>query len=220
MRRSYQDRNAEYAKRLRLITPLAGLLLLALLFTTREVSYQNVQKHLGWEGAPRLLPEITIMPDKDPFEDMAQEPRTRASTALNVEKLEEPGPGDIPAPQPEPVETPEETSAPEIEGADERRYPAHTEVPYSEDYVILHMVRPEYPSYELDNGIEGEVTLEVLVSVAGEVEGAWVLEARGPRSFEAASLEAIQQFRFKPPIVDGQATQMWIRFLVRFRIMG
>jgi TonB family protein len=82
------------------------------------------------------------------------------------------------------------------------------------------MVKPEYPPEELDQGVEADVTLEILVDVVGMVEGAWVLVANGPRSFEIASLDAIRQFRFKPPIVEGRPSEMWIRFQIRFRIMS
>jgi len=44
--------------------------------------------------------------------------------------------------------------------------------------------------------------------------------ATGSSSFEAVSLEAVRQFRFKPPIVDGKPSSMWIRFQIRFRIMN
>ena len=52
------------------------------------------------------------------------------------------------------------------------------------------------------------------------MENAWVLAAMGPKSFEAASLEAVKQFRFKPPVQDGKPVSMWIRFQIRFRLLG
>jgi protein TonB len=82
------------------------------------------------------------------------------------------------------------------------------------------MVKPMYPPYELDNGIEGDVTVEILVNEGGRVEEVFVLVATGPKSFEYATIRAVRAFRFKPPVENGQPMPMWIRFQVRFRIMS
>jgi TonB family protein len=220
MRRSYHDREADYRRRLRVIAPIVVVVMLALLYSTKDIPYEVLEQRLGWEGATRLLPEITIIPDTDPFEDIREESRRRATAAIEIEEWSETGPAEGARQQETPIEKPEEKITPQLDEEFVRHYPAHTEIPYSEDYVILYMVKPEYPRDELDHGIEGEVTLEILVSVVGSVESAWVLSANGPRSFEHASLDAIRQFRFKPPIVDGKPTEMWIRFQIRFRIVS
>lgn len=220
MRRSYHDREDDYRRRLRVITPIAVALLGALLFTAKDVSYQTIERSFGWEGPTRILPEITIIPDTDPFEDLSEASRHRAVAALDIEEWEETGPAEGAKKQQVPAEKPEEKTTPELGKDLVRHFPARTEVPYSEDYVILHAVKPDYPEQELNDGVEGEVTLEILVGIAGAVDGAWVLAATGPRSFERASLDAVRKFRFKPPLVDGKPAEMWIRFQIRFRIIG
>lgn len=220
MRRSYHDREDDYRRRLRIITPIAAALLFGLFFSTKNVSYETLERHFGWEGAMRILPEITIIPDTDPFEDLRKESRHRAMAAFDIEEWEETGPAEGAKKQQTPTDEPEEEITPELDEELARHYPAHTEVPYSEDYVILHIVKPDYPPDELNRGVEADVTLEILVDISGTVDGAWVLAATGPRSFEHASLEAVRQFRFKPPVVDGKPTEMWIRFQIRFRIMS
>jgi TonB family protein len=221
MGRSYHDKDAEYRRRLRIIAPLAAVMHVALFFSTANVPYTELQHHLGWKGPPHDLSEITLIPDNDPFEDTREESRTRAMRVLEVEELVETGPAEGPAqPIVKEEEEPEQEVGPALDELTVRHYPAHTEIPYSEDYIILHMIKPEYPRNELKNGIEGDVTLELLIDDAGFVENVWVLLASGPRSFEQASLDAARQFRFKPPIVDGKPTQMWIRFQIRFRIAG
>jgi TonB family protein len=221
MRRSYHDREDDYRRRLRVITPIAAALIFSLFFFTRDVPYRVLEQRFGWEGPTRLLPEITIIPDTDPFEDTMEESRRRATAAIDIEEWEETGPAEGAKKQQIPEDSkPENEITPELEEELVRHYPAHTEVPYSEDYVILHMVRPEYPPEELDQGVEADVTLEILVDNNGVVEGAWVLTATGPQSFEAASLDAVRRFRFKPPVVNGRPSEMWIRFQFRFRILG
>jgi TonB family protein len=220
MRRSYHDREADYRRRVRIITPIAATLILVLFFSSRDVPYETLERHFGWEGPTRILPDITIIPDTDPFEDTRQESRRRAMAAIDVEEWDETGPAEG-AKKRAPAEAePEEKVSPELDKEMVRHYPAHTAVPYSEDYVIIHMVKPEYPPDELDQGVEGDVTLEILVDVVGVVEAAWVLTANGPQSFESVSLDAIRQFRFKPPIVEGRPSEMWIRFQFRFRIIS
>jgi TonB family protein len=117
-------------------------------------------------------------------------------------------------------ESPEETDHPEIAVDDFEviTRPRHRDVPYSQTYVILKMVEPEYPLYELENGIEGSVTVEILVNEDGYVETASVLSSIGPKSFEDSSLKAIKQFVFQPPIIGDKPTSMWIKFLIKFRI--
>jgi len=222
MRRSYYDKEVEYRRRLWIVTPIVAVLHLAVFFSTTTVSYRELQHRLGWEGPTRERQEITLIPDNDPFETTSEETRSRAMAVLDVEEFQETGPAEGPTMKRVELEKPEpeEVSTPGLVMDAVRHYPAHTDVPYSEDYVILQMTKPEYPPDELRSGVEADVTLEVLVDDAGFVENVWVLLASGPRSFETASLDAAREFRFKPPIVDGKPTQMWIRFQIRFRISG
>jgi TonB family protein len=220
MRRSYHDRESDYRKRLLYVLPISVFFVSLFFVFSDVVPYREIERRFGWEGATQLLPEITIIPDNDPYEDIREQSRPRALAALEIEVLDEIGPAEGSKREEVPREEPEEIITPELDEEVVRRYPAHTDVPYSEDYVILDMERPEYPEYELAAGIEGDVTLEILVNDGGRVEKVWVLVARGPKSFEKASIQAAEQFRFKPPIVDGRPTAMWIRFQIRFRIMS
>lgn len=220
MPRSYHDRESDYRRRLLLILPISVFLVSLLFIFSDIVPYRQIERRFGWEGPMQLLPEITIIPDTDPYEDIREESRPRALAALEIEEFEEKGPAEGAKREQIPEDKPDEIVTPELDDEVVRRYPAHTDVPYSEDYVILYVEKPEYPPYELEAGIEADVTLEILVNEGGRVERVYVLAARGPKSFERASLDAAQRFRFKPPIVEGRPTAMWIRFQIRFRIMS
>jgi len=184
------------------------------------VPYQEIERQFGWEGATHLLPEVTIVPDSDPFEETREHSRRRALRALEIEELDEKGEAEGAKKEQVPEDKPEEIITPELDEEVVRVYPAHTDVPYSEDFVILEMTKPEYPVYELAQGIEGDVTVEMFIDDEGRVEHAWVLIATGPESFEKASLQAVRRFRFKPPVVNGNNSPMWIRFKIRFRVMS
>jgi TonB family protein len=220
MPRSYHDRESDYRKRLTLILPVSVLLVSFLFIFSDVVPYHEIERRFGWEGAMQILPEITIVQDNDPYEEIREQSRPRALTALEIEELDETGPTEGAKREEVRREEPEEIITPELDEEIVRRYPAHTDVPYSEEYIILAMEKPEYPPRELEEGIEADVTLEILVNEGGRVERVWVLAARGPKSFEKASLTAAHKFRFKPPIVEGRPTAMWIRFQIRFRIMS
>jgi TonB family protein len=195
--------------------------LVGLLFVTSDVvPYSELEKRVGWEGEMRILPHVTIVPENDPYEDMRMDSALRTMASMDFSLLEETGPEAGPKRADIPVRKPDIETTPELDPSNVRHYPAHTDVPYSEDFVILHMVQPEYPPAELLDGIEGDVWLEILVNEDGRVEDAWVLTALGPKNFEYSSLSAVRQFRFKPPIVNGKPVQMWIRFHVFFRLVS
>ncbi len=220
MFRSYADREDAYRKRLLIILPIS-LALVGLLFVTSDVvPYSELEKRVGWEGEMRILPHVTIIPESDPYEDMRMDSALRNMASMDFSLLEETGPEDGSKKVDIPVRKPDIETTPELDLSNVRHYPAHTDVPYSEDFVILHMVQPEYPPAELLDGIEGDVWLEILVNEDGRVEDAWVLTALGPKNFEHSSLSAVRQFRFKPPIANGKPVQMWIRFHVFFRLVS
>lgn len=89
---------------------------------------------------------------------------------------------------------------------------------YSETYIILRAIQPRYPDHERERGVEGSVTVELLVNELGTVADANVIELVGPMSFQNSALDAVRQFEFQPPIENGVPTPMWIKFLIKFRI--
>jgi protein TonB len=215
---SFAEKQRAYNKRLLIILPIATALIAMLFMTSDLVPLDNLRKNFGWEGQVRLLPEITIIPDRDPYEDPREASRLRVMTSVDLDIVDEgPEEGGNVTKKPK---RPDTETTPQLDEKEIRHYPAHTDVPYSEDYVILHMVQPDYPPAELIAGVEADVTVEILVNEGGSVEDAWVLVADGPRSFEEASLEAVRQFIFKPPTQQGKPVPMWIRFQIRFRLIG
>jgi len=226
MRRDFSQKDTDYRRRMRVIVPVSVVLVVSLLWITEDVPTSVLELQFGVEGPTRIVPEITLIPGVDTFEDNREESRFRTTAAVDVEEeeieieIETEDPVAAPKVESIPVEKPEEIVSPDLDTETVRTYVAHTTVPYSEDYVILDMTRPVYPALELKEGIEGDVTVELFVNEGGAVENAWVMTASGSRNFETASLDAVRQFRFKPPIVDGKPSSMWISFQIRFRIMN
>lgn len=210
------EREQAYHKRLLRIIPVAFMIVLLLFVTSDQVSMTQLETYVGFKGEMQLLPEISIIPDEDPFTSLDKHSKTRLMTSMDLDIVEGPDFG-----QPDLVneEIPEEPDFPELafDDFEVATRPSHRDVPYSESYIILKMVLPEYPYYELENGIEGSVTVEMFVNEDGLVEMASVLSSIGPKSFEESSLAAMKQFVFQPPMRGNEPTSMWIKFLIKFR---
>lgn len=82
-------------------------------------------------------------------------------------------------------------------------------------------VRPVYPSRAQQQGIEGYVLVEFTIDELGRVVDVHVVEAKPRGSFERAALKAVERFRYKPRVVNGQAMPVsGVRHLVSFELDG
>jgi TonB family protein len=216
---TYRDREVQYRKRLFAVLPFAVIAVICLFISSDIVPDKVIDKTFGWQGAFQVLPDITIIPDNDPFESFPRERQLRVMTSIDLDVVDENAEGEALAKDTNPHEEELEVDIPPEDGlAPVRTFEAHSAVPYSEDYVILEMSKPEYPIRELLAGIEGEVTVELLINEQGHVERAWILSAYGPKSFEGSTLKAVKKYRFKPMMHNGLPITMWIRFRIMFRI--
>jgi TonB family protein len=211
------ERDRAYHKRLIRIVPIALLVVLFLFLTSDQVSMTELEKHVGFKGEMKLLPEISIIPDEDPFTSVDKLSQLKLLKSMDLDVVEGPELDKQDLIEEELTEDEEilEIELDDFEIATRRK---QRDVPYTETYIILKMVQPEYPAYELENGIEGSVTVEMFVNEAGYVEMASVLSSIGPKSFEQSSLDAVRQFVFQPPKKGDVPTSMWIKFLIKFRI--
>lgn len=216
--RRVRERDRAYHKRLLRIVPLAFIVAAFLFVTSDQVSVKDLEKHVGFRGEMQILAEISIMPDDDPFTAVENQHKMKLLTSMDLDIVEGP---EFDKPNLLNDESPDETELPEIsfeDLLDVTTRPSNRDVPYSESYILLKMVQPEYPIYELTNGTEGSVTVEMFVNEDGRVEMASVLSSIGPKSFEKSSVEAVKQFVFQPPRKGDEPTSMWIKFLIKFRI--
>ncbi len=216
----YWARQTEYRRRLYTCIPISFTIVLFLFLTSDRVSLLEMDKRVGWQGEMRVLPEITVVADDDEYNSIERERDLVTMTSVDIDLFDHP---DVNKPRFVNVERPEEVEI--LDFAEHDIYNVRTiaskrQASYSDVYVILKMVEPEYPPRELNEGIEGNVTVELLVNEDGFVEEASVLSVIGPKSFEEASLAALKQFVFKPPVENGKPTAMWIKFLIKFRIFS
>jgi len=216
------ENESSYRRRLLTILPLVLLMLAGRVFVTRHMAPSDVYKYVGWRGELELMPEITVIPDTPAPDATPAERAEKPEMTVALDLADAPGEFESNPPRIE-TETDRKIAPAFDDLADvpsvrsEERRP----VSYSDKYVILRMVKPQYPPRELAEGIEGNVTVELLVDERGHVDQANVLARLGPESFQEEALKAARQFEFQPPTdARGRPTTMWVKFLIKFRVYG
>ncbi|MDQ7050205.1 MAG: energy transducer TonB [Enterobacterales bacterium] len=76
------------------------------------------------------------------------------------------------------------------------------------EYLPIVKVAPVYPRRALSRGIEGYVVVEFVVTSNGSVRAPKVVEAKPEGIFNQAAKNAVLKFKYKPRVVDGQATEV------------
>jgi protein TonB len=212
-----QERDASYHRRLALIgTVVVTTLLVAVVIGHRYI--RNDPAFVGWKGEIEWLPQIIVEPEvaaEAAPEPKPREPRRDAMTNVARESEFETTP---PASATTARETEPDILDLEARGASMSAARPSRASSYSETFIILRQVKPRYPAREREAGIEGNVTVELLVNEQGLVAQANALELVGPMSFQDSALDAVRQFEFMPPTINGEPSSMWIRFVIKFRM--
>jgi TonB family protein len=81
---------------------------------------------------------------------------------------------------------------------------------------LIHRVEPEYPEQALAQHIQGPVLLDVRIGRQGTVEQIKVVSG-DPQLAEAATA-AVQQWKFKPQLVNGHAAEMETQITLKFTL--
>ena len=82
----------------------------------------------------------------------------------------------------------------------------------------LNPKTPDYPEVLEDEGIEGSVTLELLISKEGKVLKAKVIKS-DHELFSESALKAVKKYKFSPgKLADGSSADSLIEFVVKFEI--
>ena len=84
--------------------------------------------------------------------------------------------------------------------------------------VLLDGPRPVYPEWAIEQGIEGTLTVRMLVGRDGRVVRALVLKTSGYRVLDDAALAAVEKYRFRPAARDGEPVERWVEQEFVFRI--
>jgi len=88
----------------------------------------------------------------------------------------------------------------------------------SQDLIIEHLVRPEYPEEARAKEIEGKVAILALVDTLGAIARVQVMGSDPAGLLEQAAVEAVWKGRFKPYREGGEAQSVYAMFRFSFRI--
>ncbi|AXR05426.1 energy transducer TonB [Salinimonas sediminis] len=89
------------------------------------------------------------------------------------------------------------------------------------EYLPIVKVSPVYPRRALQRGIEGFVIVEFTVTKQGTVRDPIVVEANPEGIFEQAAIDAAMKFKYKPRVVNGEATSVsGVQNRISFQIDG
>ncbi len=89
------------------------------------------------------------------------------------------------------------------------------------EYLPIVKVSPVYPRRALQRGIEGFVIVEFTVTKQGAVRDPIVVEANPEGIFEQAAVDAAMKFKYKPRVVNGEATEVsGVQNRITFQIDG
>ena len=83
---------------------------------------------------------------------------------------------------------------------------------------VLNPKTPDYPESLEEEGIEGSVTLELLISKEGKVLKAKVIKS-DHELFSESALKAVKKYKFSPgKLADGSSADSLIEFVVKYEI--
>ncbi len=98
-------------------------------------------------------------------------------------------------------------------------FPDEDASPVQQPVVPVVRVNPDYPPRALARGIEGWAELQFTIDETGAVIDPIVVASSPKKIFDNASLDAVSQWRYTPPIEDGVAVQRTdMRTKVRFML--
>jgi TonB family protein len=69
---------------------------------------------------------------------------------------------------------------------------------------LIESVKPDYPEIARRAGVEGRVTLHIVVGIDGTVEEVTVVRAQPGGIFDESARESVLKWRYKPAILDGR----------------
>ncbi len=84
--------------------------------------------------------------------------------------------------------------------------------------VVVYKGSLEYPPAAAAEGVEGTVRLEVAVTELGTVSDIRVVESSRDRRLDAAAVEFVRGWRYKPAIQDGKPRSVWTHAVVAFEL--
>ena len=84
--------------------------------------------------------------------------------------------------------------------------------------LLVKRVNPEYPKELRKKGIQGPVTLKILISREGDVSQVTLVS--GDPALAPGAIEAVKQWKYKPYLLQGQPVQVETTVQINFTLAG
>jgi len=84
--------------------------------------------------------------------------------------------------------------------------------------VVVHKGSLEYPPAAVADAAEGKVELKVLVSEVGTAAEVTVVRSSHDRRLDAAAVEFVRGWRYKPAVQNGKPRSVYTRAVVTFKL--
>jgi protein TonB len=81
---------------------------------------------------------------------------------------------------------------------------------------LIHKVTPVYPPIPRASGMEGTVVLQATISRSGTIENLRVIS--GPAMFRNAAIDAVQQWQYRPYLLNGEPVEVETTINVIFKL--
>jgi protein TonB len=85
---------------------------------------------------------------------------------------------------------------------------------------LLDHTRPDYPPIARKAGVDGTVTLHVVIGVDGKVEEVKVATSSPKFIFDEAAAAAVRNWRYEPALIDGHPVRAKVSQTVQFTLGG
>ena len=85
-----------------------------------------------------------------------------------------------------------------------------------EEGLLIRDVKPLYPRLAQAAGVQGEVVLQAVIGKDGRIENLHALS--GNPLLVKAALDAVQQWRYRPYLLNGQPVEVETQITVRFTV--
>lgn len=156
--------------------------------------------------------DISIENVEIPQTEQFQRPPPPARPSIPIESEDEDIPDDL---------TIEETEVDFSETLENLPPPEEDEpiVPFfalSEKPEVVRQAKPDYPELARKAGIEGRVTVKVLINTKGDVEKVEVV--KGHPMLDDAAVESAKQWKFKPGKQRDRTVKVWMNIPIDFKL--
>lgn len=205
------------------LSALLHALLLLALPAPREWHEAWEAAHIGFEGPELLIGEVN--PPDRPIDEQEALASARSGSGALVEQAvvvptEEENRAAILRTLRRGEAGRSRTSAPVMELGEDWALRSTSEPSNrSSQFIILTMVRPEYPAGAIQDGIEGLVRVQASVDTEGRVVGVTILESEVDAACDQETRRAMALWRFKPYRIGGVAVPFSVVVPFRFRLM-